>query len=44
VIVLKGGNIEGETQPFRRLIETWEISNFFSEEWFKEKHVIYLPA
>ena len=44
VIVLKGGNIEGETQPFRKIIETWEISSFFTEEWFKEKHVIYLPA
>ena len=44
VIVLKGGNIEGEIQPFRKLIETWEISNFFTEEWFKEKYVIYLPV
>ena len=44
VIVLKGGNIEGEIQPFRKLIDTWEISNFFTEEWFKEKYVIYLPV
>ena len=44
VIVLKGGNIEGEIQPFRKLTETWEISNFFTEEWFKEKYVIYLPV
>lgn len=44
VIVLKGGNIEGEIQPFKKIIETWEISGFFTEEWFKEKHVIYLPA
>ena len=44
VIVLKGGNIEGEIQPFRKLIETWEISNFFTEDWFKEKYVIYLPV
>lgn len=44
VIVLKGGNIEGEIQPFRKLIDTWEISNFFTEEWFKDKYVIYLPV
>lgn len=44
VIVLKGGNIESETRPFRHLIETSEIGTFFEEEWFKEKHVIYLPV
>ncbi len=43
IICLKGGNLEAETHPFRRLVETTEINNWFSEEWFKEKYVIYLP-
>ena len=43
VICLKGGNLEAELKPFQRIVETTEISQFFSEEWFKEKYIIYLP-
>jgi 16S rRNA (guanine527-N7)-methyltransferase len=43
IICLKGGNVEGETQSFRKIVETTEISSFFTEQWFREKHVIYLP-
>lgn len=43
VFVLKGGNIEGEIHPYRKTIEVLPIDNWFEEEWFKEKNVIYLP-
>ena len=43
IICLKGGNVEGEIQPFRKYVEVTEISQWFEEEWFKEKYVIYLP-
>jgi len=43
ILCLKGGNLEGELQLFRRIVESQELSTWFSEEWFKEKHVIYLP-
>jgi len=43
VICLKGGNVEDEVQTFRRIVEVNEISDWFSEPWFKEKHLIYLP-
>jgi 16S rRNA (guanine527-N7)-methyltransferase len=43
VICLKGGNLESELQPYRKIVETAELSQWFSEEWFKEKYVIYLP-
>ncbi len=43
VIVLKGGNLESELQPFRKKIEVEEISNWFTEDWFREKYVLYLP-
>src|SRR5574344_2934542 len=43
IICLKGGNVENEIQPFRKYTEVTEISQWFSEEWFKEKYVIYLP-
>ena len=44
IICLKGGQVESETQPFKKFVETTKISQFFDEEWFKEKYVIYLPA
>ena len=43
IICLKGGDVEGEIQPFRKYVEVTEISQWFDEEWFKEKYVIYLP-
>ena len=44
VICLKGGDLQTETRPFYKIVETTDISTFFQEEWFKQKHVIYLPC
>ena len=44
VICLKGGNIDGELQPFKRVAEVQDISQWFAEEWFKEKYVIHVPV
>ena len=43
VLCLKGGNLQAELQPYHKIVETTEISQFFKEEWIKEKFVIYLP-
>ncbi|MBQ3752251.1 MAG: 16S rRNA (guanine(527)-N(7))-methyltransferase RsmG [Prevotella sp.] len=43
IICLKGGNLEAEVQPFRNIVEVTPVSNWFEEEWFKEKNVVYLP-
>ena len=43
VFCLKGGQVEAETAPFRRIVETTPIGQWFQEEWFNEKYVIYLP-
>ena len=43
LIVLKGGNLDGETQPFRKYVEITDISTIFTGEWYKEKAVVYLP-
>lgn len=43
VIVLKGGNIDDEIRPYKRIVEVSAISKWFEEEWFKEKNIIYLP-
>lgn len=46
LLVLKGGNLDAEVQPFHRLADVTELSTLspaFSGEWFKEKRLIYLP-
>ncbi len=44
VICLKGGDVQAETAPFRKVVEVYDLSHWFSEEWFKEKHLIYVPC
>ena len=44
VICLKGGNVDAEISPYRRIAEVTAISQFFEEEWFKEKNIIYVPC
>ena len=44
ILCLKGGNLQSETHPFLKIVQTTDISTFFTEPWFKEhKYVIYLP-
>lgn len=43
IISLKGGNLQAETQPFRKIVQVTAISSFFAEEWFRDKYLIYLP-
>ena len=43
ILCLKGGDLQAELQPYRRIVETIELSSWFAEPWFKEKNVIYLP-
>ena len=43
LIVLKGGDLQAEIAPFMKKAEVTPCSQFFREEWFKTKQVIYLP-
>ena len=43
LMVLKGGNLDGETQAFRKYVEITDIVTFFQGEWYKGKSVVYLP-
>jgi 16S rRNA (guanine527-N7)-methyltransferase len=43
ILCLKGGDLQAETQPYRNIVETTDISTFFDEDWFKQKYIIYLP-
>lgn len=44
ILCLKGGDLQAEIQLFRYIVETTDISTIFHEEWFRGKHVIYLPV
>ena len=43
IITLKGGNLDTETKPFHKIIDITPVSNYFDEEWFKDKSILYLP-
>lgn len=43
LICLKGGNIAEETKAYKNIVQTTEICQWFDEEWFKEKYLVYLP-
>lgn len=43
LIALKGGDINNEFSSFRKVATKWNISNFFDDEYFIEKYVIFVP-
>jgi len=43
LIVLKGGNLDAEIKPFKNIVETTPVSQYFPQDWFQEKSVIYMP-
>lgn len=44
VIVLKGGDIKEEVSPFGKIADVSEICQWFKDDWFDEKYVIYVPV
>jgi 16S rRNA (guanine527-N7)-methyltransferase len=43
LICLKGGELQHEILPYRNIATTYEISDYFSEEYFKTKKIVYVP-
>lgn len=43
LICLKGGELEHEILPYKNRASVYEISEFFKEEYFKTKKVVYVP-
>lgn len=41
IFCLKGGDLTNELHPFGKRATKTPLSNFFEEEWFKEKYVAY---
>lgn len=44
IICLKGGDLQAELQPFKNCVDTIDLSNYFEEEFFKGKKVVYVPV
>ena len=42
LIMLKGGDLQAEVYPFRKVAEVVNISDWFEEEFFKTKKIVYL--
>ncbi|MBR2607084.1 MAG: 16S rRNA (guanine(527)-N(7))-methyltransferase RsmG [Bacteroidaceae bacterium] len=43
IICLKGGDLNAEIQPFKKCVDMIELHNYFAEEFFKGKKVVYVP-
>ena len=43
LILLKGGELQSEVYPFRNTAEIVNISDWFDEEFFKTKKIVYMP-
>ncbi len=43
LICLKGGDLANEILESRLQPMAWELENFFEEEFFKEKYLLYVP-
>jgi len=42
ILYLKGGDFEDEIKPFGKKVSVYNISDFFEEEFFETKKIIYL--
>lgn len=42
LICLKGGDLATELAPFKNTSEVWNLSDFFSDDFFETKQVIYV--
>lgn len=43
LICLKGGELQHEIQAFKNSAELYDVSNYYKEEFFKTKKMVYLP-
>ncbi len=43
LICLKGGELQHEILPFKKLAVSYSLSDFFSEDYFSTKKVVFVP-
>lgn len=44
ILCLKGGDLTEELKPFKKEAIVYELKDFFKEEFFETKKVVYLPT
>ena len=44
ILYLKGGDLTQELKPFGNKVSIYHLTDFFSEEFFATKKVVYVPA
>ena len=42
LICLKGGELSNETMPVKNSVEMWDLKDYFEEEFFETKKVVYV--
>lgn len=43
LICLKGGELQHEVSPYKKYIEIEDLNNYFEEDFFETKKLVYLP-
>ena len=43
LICLKGGYLKSELKPYKRKVESFELTQYFTESFFEAKKIVYLP-
>jgi 16S rRNA (guanine527-N7)-methyltransferase len=43
LLYLKGGEIEEDIKPFKRIVQVFDLSVFFQESFFETKKLIFIP-
>ena len=42
IVCLKGGDLAAELAPFKNRCEVWNLADFFADEYFETKRVVYV--
>ena len=43
LICLKGGDLTAELKPYKKIVDVITLTDYFSEEFFETKKLVYLP-
>lgn len=43
-LCLKGGDLQQELKPYKKIVTVYELTDYFTEPFFETKKVVYLPA
>ncbi len=43
LICLKGGDLKDELAPYKKLVQVFDLSDYFKEDFFETKKLVYLP-